>query len=163
MFQINQRLAAAEKQGGVGSGELAAAESLRFLRGMMEESQQNSLQAEMESAEHMKRDVKWGRARQIGFEEAGRRIGETISLDGPHAPLVRQFQQNFRPTHIANMPDGSIVNTRKIGSSRSHRVHSNRLTKGRSEKNPIEVDKTPLMSLFPMGKFMCYLLFFCGF
>ena len=134
-----------------GAGEIQVGESMRFISGMLEESHQNALTAEIASAERNQRTVNFDAAKSKAYEEAGRRLGQTVTRDGPHGALIQELRKQIKPSHVVKVGT-RVVDTNQIGSSRSHRAYANRLTSGLCVNDPLEVDRTPPQTLFPNGK-----------
>ena len=136
----------------VALGKIQENSSMLFLKGMIEEASQNALQSELDSAKRNSRDINIDLAQTMGFEMAARRLGETLSRDGPHANLIDHFRNQIKPSHHVTTSDGKLIDTNQIGASRSHRVHANGLARENSANDPLVMDRTPPVSLYPGGK-----------
>ena len=91
----------------------------------------NALKGAMDDARKKGSDVvDVERALEIGYEEAGRRIGQTMSRDNEHGKFIELMAKQIRPTTKVTLRDGTSFDCVGIGSSRSHRVANNLLTQG---------------------------------
>ena len=135
----------------VEANQLRTETSMGYIQGVIEEGQQNAIKAAIDEADRSGKGVDIERAYTVGYEQAGRRLGETMSRDNEHGRLIQELKKGVRPTTMVQMRDGSLFDCRTIGNSRSHRVQTNRLTGGQSVDDPLLVDRTPPVKLFPYG------------
>ena len=71
--------------------------------------------------------------------------------DNKHGRLMQELRKGIRPTTMVRVGDGTSFDCRTIRSSWSHWVQKNCLTGGKSADDPLQIDRTPPVDLFPYG------------